>query len=61
MDTYDKINSISLPSRDEFCDELNDKHISDEEYDRAIEVWDTVTRIFIGNTLKIFILRNNII
>ena len=52
MDTYDKINSISLPSRDEFCDELNDKHISDEEYDRAIEVWDTVTRIFIGNTLE---------
>ena len=40
MDTYDKMNSISLPSKDEFYNKLNDKHISDKEYGHAKEVWD---------------------
>jgi hypothetical protein len=40
MDTYDKMNSISLSLRDEFYKKLNNKHISDKEYEHAKEVWD---------------------
>jgi hypothetical protein len=40
MNTYDKMNSTCLPSRDEFYNKLNDKHISDKEYEHAKKVWD---------------------
>jgi hypothetical protein len=39
MNTYDKMNSISLSSRDELFNKLNNSHISDREYDHANEVW----------------------
>jgi hypothetical protein len=40
MDTYDKMNSISLHLRDEFYNKINSKHISDKEYGHAKEAWD---------------------
>ena len=39
MDDYCKFHYESLPSKEKFYNILNDKHITDEEYEHAKEVW----------------------
>ena len=39
MDDYSKFYNESLPSKERFYNILNDKHITDEEYEHAKEVW----------------------
>lgn len=41
MDNWDKMNKTELPTIHEFFDSLNDKSISDEEYEHAKIVWRT--------------------
>ena len=40
MDSFDKFNS-QLPSKEDFYSILNDKHIKNEEYEHAKNVWNT--------------------
>ena len=39
MDDFDKFNDKSLPSKEKFFSILNDKHISNEEYEHAQSIW----------------------
>ncbi|XP_074026183.1 uncharacterized protein [Leptinotarsa decemlineata] len=39
IDCLDKLNYSSIPSKLDFYDKLNEKHISDEDYDRVKQVW----------------------
>jgi hypothetical protein len=39
IDTIEKMDHTSLPSKAQFYDQLKDEHISDESYERAKEVW----------------------
>ena len=41
MDSFNKFNDKKLPSKEEFYSELNDKHITNKEYDHAQTVWET--------------------
>ena len=41
MDIFDKFNE-KLPSKEKFYSVLNDKHISDKDYEHAKEVWKTM-------------------
>ena len=41
MDSFDKFNE-KLPSKEKFYSVLNDKHISDKDYEHAKEVWKTM-------------------
>ena len=40
MDEFTRFEEPSLPSQPSFCDDLNQKDISTEEYALAQEVWD---------------------
>ena len=48
---YDYVSSISkfketkLPPKEEFYSKLNNENISDEDYQHAINVWNTFTRL----------------
>lgn len=39
VDSWNKLNETSLPSKDEFYSALTESHISDVEYDLANKVW----------------------
>ena len=41
MDSFDKFEMTELPSKEEFYSQLNDEHISDEQYEHAKKVWET--------------------
>ena len=41
MDSFNRFNEKKLPSKDDFYSLLNDGHISDTHYVRAIKVWNT--------------------
>ncbi|MGH9701657.1 MAG: DNA polymerase, partial [Candidatus Acidiferrales bacterium] len=39
MDSLEKMNNPTLPTKNEFYDDLSEEHISDESYERAKKVW----------------------
>ena len=39
MDSFDKFNDTQLPSKEQFYSQLNDEHISDQQYDHTKHVW----------------------
>ena len=39
MDSFEKLNQMELPNKDQFYSILNDQHITDDEYDHAKKVW----------------------
>ena len=41
MDSFDRFNEQTLPTKEDFYSILNDQHISDEDYNHAINVWKT--------------------
>ena len=41
VSSIDKLKETKLPSKDEFYSKLNDEEISEEEYQHAINVWNT--------------------
>ena len=41
MDSFEKMNSTKLPSKNDFYSILNKEHITDEQYQRAQNVWKT--------------------
>ena len=41
VSSIDKLKEKKLPSKDEFYSKLYDEHISDEDYQHAIQVWNT--------------------
>ncbi|XP_072389408.1 uncharacterized protein [Diabrotica undecimpunctata] len=41
MDGFDKLKEKTLPPKENFYNNLTNKHISDEDYARAIDVWNT--------------------
>ena len=41
MDSFDKFNE-QLPTKEDFFSILNNEHITDEEYNHALEVWKTI-------------------
>lgn len=42
LDSKEKLQETSLPPREEFYSQLNDEHVSDEDYEHAKKVWDIV-------------------
>lgn len=47
IDSISKLNQVSLPTREEFYDALNEEHISELDHKRAVDVW----RVFGCTTL----------
>ena len=41
VSSIDKFQETKLPSKEDFYSKLNDEHISDEDYQHAISVWET--------------------
>ena len=41
INKYEKLNETQLPPQELFYSSLNNSHCSDEDYNRAIDVWDT--------------------
>ena len=41
MDSFEKFNETSLPPKEKFYSKLNKRHITDEEYELACQVWKT--------------------
>ena len=41
MDSFEKFNETQLPSQNDFFSQMNNEHITDEEYNHAQTVWDT--------------------
>jgi hypothetical protein len=41
MSDFSKLSVRSLPSKEEFYNQLSDEHISDEDYDHACKVWES--------------------
>ena len=39
MDSFEKVNQMELPTKDQFYSILNDQHITADEYDHAKKVW----------------------
>jgi len=39
IDCFEKFNETSLPTREKFYNKLNDTHISEEDYQRAVDDW----------------------
>ena len=42
MDSFEKFNQTELHNKDQFYSILNDQHITDDEYDHANKVWNTL-------------------
>ena len=42
MDSFEKFNQTELPNKDQFYSILNDQHITDDEYDYANKLWNTL-------------------
>ena len=42
MDCWEKLHDKSLPDKESFYSELNNEHITDEDYERAQKVWSTI-------------------
>ena len=41
MNSFEKFNETKLPSQNDFFSQMNNQHITDEEYNHAQTVWDT--------------------
>ena len=39
MNSFEKFDETKLPNRDDFYSSLKDEHVSDKNYDHALEVW----------------------
>ena len=39
MDSFERFSEDKLPDKSTFFSSIKDKHVSKEEYDRAINVW----------------------
>ena len=42
MDSFEKFNQTELPTKELFYSVLNDQHITNEEYDHARKIWETI-------------------
>ena len=41
MDSFEKFNETKLPTKDDFFSIMNNEHITDEDYQHALNVWNT--------------------
>ena len=41
MNSFEKLNETQLPSQNDFYSQMNNQHITDEEYNHAQNVWNT--------------------
>ena len=41
MDSFEKLNKTELPTKEDFYSILNNKHITDKQYEHAQNVWNT--------------------
>ena len=53
MDCFEKFDQMELPTKEQFYSNLNDQHITNEEYDHAMKVWKTFKIKTMGEYLKI--------
>ena len=48
IDSWKRFEEISLPQKDAFCSRLNIKGISDQDYEHAQQVWNTMEKKALG-------------
>ena len=48
IDSWKRFEEISLPQKDAFCSRLNIKGISDQDYEHAQQVWNTMEKKTLG-------------
>lgn len=46
VDSFDQLEELSLPPKEKFYSTLTDTHISDEEYEHALNVWNKLCVTF---------------
>lgn len=55
MNSYEKFNDTSLPSKDDFYSILNDERVSDEAYEHAKTVWDVFNLRSMGENHDLYL------
>ena len=55
VDSLEKLNNRNLPSKQEFYDNLNETHISDEDYERAKDVWKLFGCLSLGDYSDLYL------
>ena len=58
MDSFEKFNLTELPNKDQFHSILSDQHITDDEYDHAKKVWNTVMIKTMGEYHDLYLVSN---
>ena len=52
MNVWERFEETSLPGKEKFYRKLNDEHVSDEEYEHAKKVWETMKWVPTARTLR---------
>lgn len=55
VDSFEKLEQERLPSKDQFYDTLNEEHISQSDYDRAVRVWNLFDCKTLGDYSDIYL------
>ena len=55
MDSWGKLNEVSLPNKESFYSELNKEGITDEDYVHAQKVWEIFKLKYLGEYHDLFV------
>jgi hypothetical protein len=61
VSSFEKLETTFLPSKDNFYNRLTEEHITDEEYERAKEVWDAFNIRSLGEYSDLYLLTDVIL
>lgn len=56
MNDFNKFNMIDIPKKENFYSKMNDKNISDEEYKRAVNIWNITNCKNMGDYTMIYLI-----
>jgi hypothetical protein len=54
-DSWDKFSYKDLITKEEFCDSLNNKSISEQEYKQYKHVWNSFSDVYLGNYSDLYL------
>ena len=58
MDSFDKFNQTTLPTKEQFFSQLNNEFISDDDYKHAKKVWRGFNLKSVGQYYDLYLLSN---